>query len=133
MQPDLILHQDDLDGTGRAIELSRATTRVIRQNLTWSTIYNIIALVIATGICQPFLGWMLNPMIAAVTGALSTILAMLNVRRLHRLRHLRRRWLHLALIDTDQLPTVAARRPQIIVDSQWESMQEGKDPAAAMD
>ena len=133
MQPDLILHQDDLDGTGRAIELSRATTQVIRQNLTWSTVYNIIALVVATGICQPFLGWMLNPMIAAVTGALSTILAMLNVRRLHRLRHLRRRWLRLALIDTDQLPTVAARRPQVIVDSQWESMQEGQDPAAAMD
>ena len=131
--PDLILHQGDLDGTGRAIELSRATTRVIKQNLTWSTVYNVITLVIATGICQPFLGWMLNPMIAAVTGALSTILAMLNVRRLHRLRHLRRRWLHLALIDTDQLPTVAARRPQVIVDSQWESMQEGKDPAAAMD
>nr|WP_232341895.1 MULTISPECIES: hypothetical protein [Bifidobacterium] len=133
MQPDLILHQGDLDGTGRAIELSRATTQVIRQNLTWSTVYNIIALVVATGICQPFLGWMLNPMIAAVTGALSTILAMLNVRRLHRLRHLRRRWLRLALIDTDQLPTVAARRPQVIVDSQWESMQEGQDPAAAMD
>lgn len=133
MRPDLILHQGDLDGTGRAIELSRATTQVIRQNLTWSTVYNIIALVVATGICQPFLGWMLNPMIAAVTGALSTILAMLNVRRLHRLRHLRRRWLHLALIDTDQLPTVAARRPQVIVDSQWESMQEGRDPAAAMD
>ncbi len=133
MQPDLILHQDDLDGTGRAIELSRATTQVIRQNLIWSTVYNIIALVVATGICQPFLGWMLNPMIAAAAGALSTILAMLNIRRLHRLRHLRRRWLHLALIDTDQLPTVAARRPQVIVDSQWESMQEGKDPAAAMD
>ena len=132
MQPDLILHQDDLDGTGRAIELSRATTQVIRQNLIWSTVYNIIALVVATGICQPFLGWMLNPMIAAAAGALSTILAMLNIRRLHRLRHLRRRWLHLALIDTDQLPTVAARRPQVIVDSQWESMQEGKDPAAAM-
>lgn len=132
MQPDLILHQDDLDGTGRAIELSRATTQVIRQNLIWSTVYNIIALVVATGICQPFLGWMLNPMIAAAAGALSTILAMLNIRRLHRLRHLRRRWLHLALIDTDQLPTVAARRPQVIVDSQWESMQEGKDPATAL-
>ena len=72
-------------------------------------------------------------MIAAVTGALSSILAMLNVRRLHRLRRLRRRWLHLALIDTDQLPTVAARRPQIIVDSQWKPMQKGRDPAAAMD
>ena len=133
LQPDLILHQGDLDGTGRAIELSRATAQVIRQNLVWSTVYNLVTLVLATGICQPLLGWMLNPMIAAVAGAMSTILAMLNVRRLHRLRHLRRRWLHLALVDTDQLPTVAARRPQVIVDSQWESMQEGRDPATAMD
>ena len=133
LQPDLILHQGDLDGTGRAIELSRATAQVIRQNLVWSTVYNLVTLVLATGICQPLLGWMLNPMVAAVAGAMSTILAMLNVRRLHRLRHLRRRWLHLALVDTDQLPTVAARRPQVIVDSQWESMQEGRDPATAMD
>nr|WP_273386188.1 hypothetical protein [Bifidobacterium indicum] len=118
-EPDLILRNGDLDGIARAIELSQATKRVVKENLTWSTVYNIAALIIASGILYPLFGWMLNPMIAPAAAAIAAILPMANTRRLHHLTHLRRRWRGLAQIDTDHLPTVAARRPQIIVDSQW--------------
>lgn len=118
-EPDLILRNGDLDGIARAIELSRTTKRIVRQNLTWSTVYNIVALVIASGVLYPLFGWMLNPMIAPVAAAIAAILPMVNAHRLHRLHRLRRRWRGLAQIDTDYLPTVAARRPRIIVDSQW--------------
>lgn len=118
-EPDLILRNGDLDGIARAIELSQATKRIVKENLTWSTVYNIAALIVASGILYPLFGWMLNPMIAPAAAAIAAILPMANTRRLHHLHHLRRRWRGLAQIDTDHLPTVAARRPQIIVDSQW--------------
>ena len=118
-EPDLILRNGDLDGIARAIELSQATKRIVKENLTWSTVYNIAALIVASGVLYPLFGWMLNPMIAPAAAAIAAILPMANTRRLHHLHHLRRRWRGLAQIDTDHLPTVAARRPQIIVDSQW--------------
>ena len=92
---------------------------MVKENLTWSTVYNIAALIIASGILYPLFGWMLNPMIAPAAAAIAAILPMANTRRLYHLHHLRRHWRGLAQIDTDHLPTVAARRPQIIVDSQW--------------
>lgn len=125
-ESDLILRNGDLDGIARAIELSRATRRIIKENLIWSLVYNIVALVIATGVLYPLFGWMLNPMIAPVAATIAVIISILNIRRLHHLHHLRRRWRGLAQIDTDYLPTVAARRPQIIVDSQW-NPEEGQN------
>lgn len=114
---DLIIGSGDLDGVGRAVDLARSTRRITNQNLGWSYVYNIVAVVLATGAFYPLVGWMVNPILAPIATAVAVILPMLNVYRLHRLSRLSRRWGRLESADPDGLPTVAANRPRIIVDS----------------
>jgi len=65
-----------------ATRLSKATVRIIRQNLFWAFIYNIIGIPVAAGILYPFTGYLLNPMIAGAAMALSSISVMLSSLRL---------------------------------------------------
>ncbi|MEJ6981788.1 heavy metal translocating P-type ATPase [Pedobacter sp. P351] len=66
----------------KAIKLSRQTVKVIKQNLFWAFIYNIIGIPVAAGILYPFTGFLLNPMLAGAAMALSSISVVTNSLRL---------------------------------------------------
>ncbi|MDD4777349.1 MAG: heavy metal translocating P-type ATPase [Fermentimonas sp.] len=72
----------DLNKIPKAIHLSQATVRTIRQNLFWAFIYNVIGIPIAAGVLYPFTGFMLNPMIAGAAMALSSVSVVTNSLRL---------------------------------------------------
>lgn len=79
---EVTLVKGDLAGINRAITLSRATMRNIKQNLFFAFIYNIIGIPIAAGILFPWTGLLLNPMIAAAAMAFSSVSVILNALRL---------------------------------------------------
>lgn len=78
------LVKGDLNGIIRAIALSRATMRNIRQNLFFAFIYNILGVPIAAGILYPFIGLLLNPIIASAAMAFSSVSVIMNALRLNR-------------------------------------------------
>ena len=79
---DLTLISGDLWGIVTAIQLSHATMKNIRQNLFFAYIYNVSGIPIAAGILYPFLGWLLNPMIAGGAMAFSSVSVVTNALRL---------------------------------------------------
>jgi len=81
---DITLISVELRGVVTAIALSRATMRNIRQNLFFAWAYNSVGIPIAAGALYPFIGLLLNPMIAAAAMALSSISVVLNANRLKR-------------------------------------------------
>jgi Cu+-exporting ATPase len=78
------LVRGDLRGIVRARALSRATMRNIRQNLAFAFGYNALGVPIAAGVLYPAFGWLLNPMIASVAMALSSVSVIGNALRLRR-------------------------------------------------
>jgi Cu2+-exporting ATPase len=78
----MTLISSDLQQVPKAINLSRKTVSVIRQNLFWAFIYNIIGIPIAAGLLYPFNGFLLNPMIAGAAMALSSVSVVSNSLRL---------------------------------------------------
>ena len=78
------LVQGDLRGIVRAIRLSRATMRNIRQNLFFAFVYNSIGIPVAAGVLYPFFGLLLSPMIAAAAMSLSSVSVITNALRLRR-------------------------------------------------
>jgi Cu+-exporting ATPase len=83
---DITLIRGDLTPIGTAIRLSRATMRVIKQNLGWAFGYNIVLIPVAAGILYPAFGILLAPMYAAVAMALSSVSVVSNSLRLRRFR-----------------------------------------------
>ena len=79
---DVTLLKGDLLGIIKAIHLSHAMMRNIRQNLFFAFIYNALGIPIAAGILYPFTGLLLNPMIAALAMSLSSVSVIANALRL---------------------------------------------------
>jgi len=82
----LVLVKGDLQALVRAVHLSRATLRNIKQNLFLAFVYNGFGLPVAAGVFYPFTGWLLNPMIAGVAMSLSSISVVSNALRLRHTR-----------------------------------------------
>jgi Cu2+-exporting ATPase len=74
----------DLSKLRDLIRLSKRTVTVIRENLFWAFIYNVLAVPIAAGILYPFTGFLLNPMVAAACMALSSVCVVSNSLRLRK-------------------------------------------------
>ena len=72
----------DLRAVSEIILLSKKVVRIIKQNLFWAFIYNIIGIPIAAGVLFPINGFLLNPMIAGAAMALSSVSVVLNSLRL---------------------------------------------------
>ncbi|MFZ3064854.1 MAG: heavy metal translocating P-type ATPase [Nitrospirota bacterium] len=79
---DITLISGDLRGIVTAIALSKATIRNIKQNLFWAFFYNISLIPVAAGTLYPFLGVLLDPMIAAGAMGLSSVSVVSNALRL---------------------------------------------------
>jgi Cu+-exporting ATPase len=82
----LILIKGDLNGAAKALQLSKAVMRNIRQNLFFAFIYNAIGIPIAAGILYPFFGLLLNPMIAGAAMSFSSVSVVGNALRLKNLK-----------------------------------------------
>jgi Cu+-exporting ATPase len=81
---DVVLLQSDLRQVVTAIHLSKQVVINMKTNLFWAFIYNLIAIPLAAGLLYPFYGWLLNPMIAALAMAFSSVSVVLNALRLRR-------------------------------------------------
>jgi len=79
---DVTLVKGDLRGVVRAIRLSRATMKNIRENLFFAFVYNALGVPLAAGILYPFLGILLSPMIAAAAMTFSSVSVISNALRL---------------------------------------------------
>ena len=83
---DITLMGGSLHGVANAIVVSRATVRNIRQNLFGAFIYNTLGIPVAAGVLYPFVGLLLNPMVAGAAMAASSVTVVSNANRLRRLR-----------------------------------------------
>lgn len=82
----ITLVSGDLRGVARAIRLSRATMRNIRQNLFFAFAYNVIGVPIAAGVLYPFFGLLLSPMIASAAMTFSSVSVITNALRLREVK-----------------------------------------------
>ncbi|MFH1423956.1 MAG: heavy metal translocating P-type ATPase [Candidatus Nealsonbacteria bacterium] len=75
---EIVLIKDDLRDVVKSIDLSKYTLKKIKQNLFWAFFYNIVGIPIAAGILYPFTGFLLNPAIAALAMAFSSVSVISN-------------------------------------------------------
>ncbi len=80
---DTVLMKSNLLDVSAAIRLSRATLRIIHQNLFWAFIYNCIGIPLAAGVFINIFGWQLNPMFGAAAMSLSSFCVVTNALRLN--------------------------------------------------
>lgn len=78
------LVKGDLRGIVRAVRLSRATMRNIRQNLFFAFFYNALGIPVAAGVLYPFFGLLLSPIIAAAAMSFSSVSVIANALRLRK-------------------------------------------------
>jgi Cu+-exporting ATPase len=78
------LVKGDLRAIAKAIHLSRATLRNIRQNLVFAFLYNALGIPLAAGVLYPFFGLLLSPIVAGAAMSLSSVSVITNALRLGR-------------------------------------------------
>lgn len=81
---DVTLMRSDLEAAVSAIELANRTMRVMKQNLAWAFLYNVIGIPVAAGLLYPAFGWLLTPVLASFAMALSSVSVVSNSLRLRR-------------------------------------------------
>jgi len=80
------LVKGDLRGIAKAIRLSHATMRNVKQNLFFAFAYNALGVPIAAGVLYPVFGLLLSPIFAGAAMALSSVSVVTNALRLRRVR-----------------------------------------------
>lgn len=80
----IVLMKSDPADILKAIMLSKATVRKMKQNLFWAAIYNVLAIPIAAGVFYPAFGWILRPEISALLMSASSIIVATNAVMLKR-------------------------------------------------
>ena len=83
---DMVLMKSDLMDVSRAIRLSRATIRNVKQNLFWAFFYNTLGIPVAAGVLHLFGGPLLSPMIGGFAMSLSSVCVVSNALRLRKLK-----------------------------------------------
>ena len=83
---DVVLMSGDLGGVPRAIALSQATIRNIKENLFWAFAYNVVLIPVAAGALYPVNGTLLSPIFAAAAMGMSSVFVLANALRLRRYR-----------------------------------------------
>ncbi len=83
---DVVLSSPSLVSACEAYRLSRATIRIIKENLFWALFYNAICIPVAAGVLYPIWGIGLSPMIASAAMSFSSVCVVLNALRLRRVR-----------------------------------------------
>ena len=78
----IVLSGNRISGVADALKLSRATLRIIKQNLFWALFYNAICIPVAAGALFPLLGWQLSPMLASAAMSCSSLFVVSNALRL---------------------------------------------------
>jgi Cu+-exporting ATPase len=82
----ITLLRGDIALVPKAINLSKSTMRNIKQNLVWAFGYNVVLIPVAMGVLYPFLGILLNPILASAAMAFSSISVVMNALRLKRIK-----------------------------------------------
>jgi Cu+-exporting ATPase len=81
---DVTLMRGDVGGVVVAVDLSRRTIRIIKENLAWAFGYNVILIPVAAGVLYPLWGILLSPMLAGAAMAFSSVSVVVNSLRLRR-------------------------------------------------
>lgn len=81
----ITLVKGDLTGIVKAKRLSHNTMKNIKQNFFFAFVYNVIGIMVATGLFYPFFGWLLSPMIAASAISFSSVSVIANALRLRKM------------------------------------------------
>ncbi|MDZ7847189.1 MAG: HAD-IC family P-type ATPase [Owenweeksia sp.] len=82
----ITLISSDLQALPKALKLAKQTVKIIRQNLFWAFIYNLVGIPVAAGLLYPFTGFLLSPMVAAAAMAFSSVTVVLNSLRLKQMK-----------------------------------------------
>ena len=83
---DVVLMKSDLHDVYKAIKLSKATIRNIKQNLFWAFFYNVCGLPIAAGVLYPINGMLLSPIIGGLAMSFSSVFVVSNALRLRKIK-----------------------------------------------
>ena len=79
---DIILMKPELSDVVKSLTISRLTIKIIKENLFWAFIYNVLAIPVAMGVLHLFGGPLLNPMLAGLAMGFSSVSVILNALRL---------------------------------------------------
>ncbi|MEP6495771.1 MAG: copper-translocating P-type ATPase [bacterium] len=82
----VVLMRSDPTDIVRAVRLSKATVRKMKQNLAWASVYNLLAIPVAAGAFYHSFGWSLRPEVSALLMSMSSIIVALNAVSLRRAR-----------------------------------------------